>query len=110
MSTRLGDVGSDVSSVLSTIAPGATLYTNVTPPVDISFQGGGGGGPGGGTDPLLSFLQPTLVVHTAAGDVVVAPAGQANVNSFGTWAAVAGVGLAIFGGIFMMLGYKLAKR
>ena len=110
MVRRLADVGSDVGSILSTIAPGATLYTNVTPPVDISFGGGGGGGPGGSGDPLLNFLQPTLAVHTAAGDVIVAPAGQANINSFGTWAAVAGVSLAIFGGLFMFLGYKMAQR
>jgi hypothetical protein len=105
---RLGDLP-DLSSLstpgtqaLAAIAPTLTIATNLTPPVTLDLTGGGGGSSAG----LMGLLQPTLTLNTVAGPVQIAPAGASlGVNSaVGTWAAVAGLGLAALVGFGYWLG------
>lgn len=112
---RYGDIASDLSAALgnpatlalAAVCPTLTISTNLTPPLTVDLTGGGGGTGGG----LAAFLQPTIVLNTAAGPVTIAPAGpsQGVNSSVGTWAMLAGLAVAGIVGFGYWLGVSASK-
>jgi hypothetical protein len=72
----------------------AVLVTNVTPPIDLSGQGGGGGVGGA----LLKWIQPTI-----SGSLPII--GPVNVAPYG--AASPAVGTAVFYSVLALAGFGL---
>lgn len=97
------DLSNPAMASIAGLVPSLTFSTNLTPPLPIDLTGGGGA-----PSPLMTLLQPTLTLHTPAGDVVVAPAGQSlGVNgTAATWAAYIGLGMAALVGLGVYLGYN----
>jgi hypothetical protein len=97
-------LNSGVQASIAAISPTMTISTAISPPITIDFTTNGSGGQ---PDPLVNWLRPMVVMHTAGGDLTVAPAGQPPAGSQGQFAVMAGLALAAFAGLFIFIGKRM---
>jgi len=120
----VGGQSVSAGSVASSLIQGVTIESQLTPPIGPfnPFALGGGSSPATPAAPsaggsgvsvsglagiALGYIRPTITIDTAAGEIVLAPWGQAN----GNWLPnAAGLIAGIAAGTAWMLGQEAAAK